>query len=302
MSVNLITHRTSPRSRQALFEKTRHRILSRKATQNRSPQQLLLLLDELMKFELGVFLLDNQGINGYWIDHVVNWVPTAQKPPEMSELEYIIYSQFPSALATRERHQIFLQLIQDRIDLVQCALSVPCGLMSEFFQLNSEHIFSTHFVGLDLDERVLELTQLMAERKGMQENCEFYWGDSWEMNFDNEFDLLSSNGLNFFEHDDEKVIELYQLFFNALKTGGSLVTSFLTPPPLISSVSPWLMEYIDPDMMDLENQLFSDVIDVHWNAYRTEDQTRHQLESVGFKKIRFIYDKAHIFPTVLAEK
>jgi chemotaxis methyl-accepting protein methylase len=38
-----------------------------------------------------------------------------------------------------------------------------------------------------------------------------------------EFDLISSNGLNIYVKDKEQVIALYQKFFDALKPGGTLV-------------------------------------------------------------------------------
>lgn len=48
--------------------------------------------------------------------------------------------------------------------------------------------------------------------------------------------------------------------------------------------------------------IFLDILNAKWSAYRTEDLTKQQLEHAGFKEIKFIYDDAHLFPTVVAKK
>lgn len=45
------------------------------------------------------------------------------------------------------------------------------------------------------------------------------------------FHLIASNGLNIYEPEDDRVIQLYRGFHDALKPGGVLITSALTPPP-----------------------------------------------------------------------
>ena len=81
-----------------------------------------------------------------------------------------------------------------------------------------------------------------------------------------------------------------------------LVTSFLTPPPTLSEDSPW--RNYDPLEALKQNTLFSEVIGVQWQAFRTEGQTRAQLEQAGFTpdNIQFRYDSQGMFPTVIAKK
>ena len=116
----------------------------------------------------------------------------------------------------------------------------------------------------------------------------------------NGYDIITSNGLNIYQPNDEKVIDLYKKFYQALKPGGILITSFLTPPPSISTESTWK----NFDLSDALKQkvLFSDIIQVNWQTFRTEAQTRLQLAKAGFKTIEFINDSCSIFPTVTAIK
>jgi hypothetical protein len=45
-----------------------------------------------------------------------------------------------------------------------------------------------------------------------------------------------------------------------------------------------------------------DVLDAKWQVFRAEEIVRAQLEEAGFLEVEFLYDKAHIFPTVVAKK
>ena len=80
------------------------------------------------------------------------------------------------------------------------------------------------------------------------------------------------------------------------------MTSFLTPPPTLSAESPWKMAQLDPAALALQFLLFVRIIEVKWGAFRTHAQTRAQLERAGFVDIRFIDDRASMFPTVVARK
>ena len=120
------------------------------------------------------------------------------------------------------------------------------------------------------------------------------------MNAQEEFDIITSNGLNFYEPDEAKVVELYKSFYGALKKGGVLVTSFLTPPPQMDPNSTWK----NYNLADIQKQkaIFRDIMDARWSAMRSEELTRSQLEAAGFKVHEIIYDRQGLFPTVIAEK
>lgn len=44
------------------------------------------------------------------------------------------------------------------------------------------------------------------------------------------------------------------------------------------------------------------IIEAKWQCFRSTEQTKRQLEAVGFDKIEFVSDKAKVFPTVVAYK
>jgi hypothetical protein len=88
----------------------------------------------------------------------------------------------------------------------------------------------------------------------------------------------------------------------ALFPGGILVTSFATPPPVVDAASPWDMSKINPEDLMLQSIVFSDIVKVKWQCFRTVDQTYLQLKSTGFSDIDFIYDDARLIPTVIARK
>lgn len=113
---------------------------------------------------------------------------------------------------------------------------------------------------------------------------------------------MTSNGLNIYEPDDERVTALYRVFFDMLKPGGWLVSSFLTPPSAISPQSPWNAEAIDQTALALQRLLLVRIVEAKWNAFRTHTQTVRQLQEAGFEDIRFVDDRARMFPTVVARK
>jgi len=115
-------------------------------------------------------------------------------------------------------------------------------------------------------------------------------------------DLISSNGLTIYEADEDRVSELYRIFWRALKPGGKLVTSFLTPPPSLSPQCEWKSDKIDEHDLLMQKIIFVDIIEAKWQCYRSSEQIEKQLQAAGFKEIEFIYDEAKLFPTVVAYK
>ena len=175
-------------------------------------------------------------------------------------------------------------------------------MMGELLYLNFENIDKIQLTGLDYDPNTLNDARSLATKQNRLPMIKLHQGDAWQMTFNNEFDLISSNGLNIYEPDDERVTQLYQRFYNALKPGGKLVTSFLTPPPNLSDSCEWDMSAINHADLLKQKIIFVDILEAKWQCFRTSEQTQLQLESVGFERIEFIYDKAKLFPTVVAYK
>jgi len=264
--------------------------------------QQISLLDDLSSFELGRFLLENRGLNAYWTHRLVTYPQSAQSADAMSGLERRMFEKFPAALATRERFGIFRQQLQALLKPGLVLASVPCGLMSELLLLDYEQQSDIALVGIDLDQQALDSALALAEERGLADRLSLRCEDAWTSGVQNEFDVLTSNGLNIYEPDDSRVDALYRSFFDALKPGGTLVTSFLTPPPTLSDESPWNFAEVDRESLTLQHLLFVRVIEAKWNAFRTHAQTKTQLENAGFIDIRFFDDRARMFPTVIARK
>lgn len=96
------------------------------------------------------------------------------------------------------------------------------------------------------------------------------------------------------------MVALYRQFYNALKPNGCLILSFLTPPPSRSDNSPW-HNYIADDVTK-QKAIFTDIIDVGWQSFRSEADTKSQLKAAGFAEFEIIYDTQGMFPVIVARK
>ena len=250
------------------------------------------LLKALWGFDLGRFLLKNKGLDGYWTAYLILHGPKTQ---DLSPLESWMIHEAPVVKATRERYGIFQKKLKAHVKDGMTVASLPCGLMDDLLSLNKK----IHGVGIDLDQNSLDLAAKNAEGKGLL-SLSFERRDGWQMAIENRFDVLTSNGLNIYEPDPERVVLLYKEFYKSLKPGGILITSFLTPPPALSKESPW-KNYRAEDAAK-QKMLFSDVIGAAWTSFRTEAETRSQLEASGFEVLEVCYDHQGMFPTVVAKK
>jgi hypothetical protein len=265
-------------------------------------EQQLAVVDQLASFELGRFLLVNRGLDAYWTHRLVTYVPGTLKRGEVSDLEYQVFEQMPAVLATRERFGIFRREVQAMLKPGIALASVPSGLMGDLLLLDHTACPDATLLGVDLDPRALDGARALAAERGLAQQLTLRHADAWEMDLNGAADVLTSNGLNIYEPNDERVTALYRKFFDALKPGGRLVTSFLTPPPMLSPESPWDMSAVTPALLGLQHLLFVKIIEAKWSAFRTEAQTRAQLEAAGFTEMTFIDDRARMFPTVVARK
>lgn len=307
-SKQLISHHASEESIEDVMNKIAKRIQGQGDKPQISVKQQLDLLQQLSTFDFGRFLLKNQGINGYWTHYMLmhpfrslkNDIQGEQRT--LTELEQFILEKAPTMLATQQRFKIFLQENQEKVAEKAQLACIPCGMMGELLYLDYHLVQNIHLVGFDYDGETLKDAHELAKKRSLLPFVELHQLNAWDLNISNRFDLISSNGLTIYEPNDKKVLALYGLFHQALKEGGKLVTSFLTPPPTLSEHCEWEMSQIDENALLLQKILFADIINAKWQCFRSTEQTRSQLESVGFRQIRFIYDKAHLFPTVVAYK
>jgi len=255
------------------------------------------ILHQMTEFELGRFLLANGGINGYWTAY---WLIHGPQKKLENPLEDWLINRSPSFTASQERYKIFQREIQSRLRSNMKLASIPCGLMDSLLGLDYTHLENVELIGVDIDQESLILAKENILKYRPNAKVSFLKKSAWHLDTSDSYDLITSNGLNFYEADDRKVVGLYKSFFKALKPGGILVTSFLTPPPGTAQPSPWINFNRDDALM--QKAIFVDILQAKWQATRTESLTRQQLEEAGFKNIKFINDKRNIFPTVIAQK
>ncbi|RKT98728.1 SAM-dependent methyltransferase [Burkholderia sp. Nafp2/4-1b] len=262
----------------------------------------LALVEQLSGFEFGRFLLLNRGLDAYWTHRLVTYEPGSLQQGSVSELEYLIFERLPAVLATRERCNIFRRELQVKLKPGSVLASVPCGWMGDLLLLDYDACPDVRLLGVDLDRKALDGAHRLANDRGLAQRVTLHHADAWEMSLNAEVDVLTSNGLNIYESDNERVVTLYRKFFDALKPGGQLITSFLTPPPTLSNKSAWDMSAVAPTLLELQQLLFTRIIEAKWNTFRTHAQTSEQLERAGFRDITFFDDRARMFPTVIAHK
>jgi SAM-dependent methyltransferase len=285
------------------------RIVAKGDQNDASVTEQLTIVDQLMTFGFEQFLLKNQGLNGFWTQHMVlypKWSQALEKQDHITDFERWMLEKMPLIRSTQNRFIIFQELIQDFIkkhpqENIVLA-SPPCGLMDDLLTLDLPRNQSIKLIGIDLDQHSLIGARENAKRLGLESRSEFRQMDAWKMHVEEQFDLLTSNGLNIYEEDNGRVTELYKKFYVALKPNGVLVTCFLTPPPWLDPASSWEMKNINQDDLLRQNIINSYIVQPKWQAYRTEASTLGQLNEAGFRNAQIIYDEYKVFPTVLAFK
>lgn len=256
---------------------------------------------QLPAFELGRHLLANKSLDGYWTQYCVVEHPKNRDLPT-HPLEAFFLNQAPTILATQERFTIFRNQLQQRLKGGMVIASVPCGYMDDLLDLDYRDATNVTLVGCDIDTKSCTGTRENAAQHGLTHVTEIHCMDAWDLGsrFPGKFDMLTSNGLNIYVPNPAKEQALYANFAQALKPGGWLVTSFLTPPPQMDAASPW--QDIDPQALALQKTLFSDVLGVTWQNYRMPQVMENALRQAGFGNIEIHYDRQHLFPTIVAQK
>ncbi len=213
------------------------------------------------------------------------------------QLEDFILNRAPTMQATQERFDIFRRETQAILHDEMSIASVPCGLMDDLLSLDYSQTTNIRRVGLDIDPESVE--GALANAKIYALKAEAYLADAWNLRaYAKQFELITSNGLNIYVDNQEHELELYRSFAAALKPGGWLITSFLTPPPSMDRNSPW--QVIDRAALLRQKIIFSDVLNANWRVFRSEAQMRELLALAGFEVLNVSYDRQKLFPAVVA--
>lgn len=262
--------------------------------------EALQILAELQTFSLGRHLLLHGSLNGYWTRYCVSGQAMNRKTAlrdGFGQLEDFILNLSPTMQATQERFEIFRRETQARLHDQMTVASIPCGFMDDLLSLDYSRIPNIRRVGLDIDPKSIE--GALANAKTYALKSEAYIADAWDMRtYAKQFDLITSNGLNIYVDDREHELELYRSFASALKPGGWLITSFLTPPPSMDRNSPW--QIIDRAAVVRQKIIFSDVLKAKWRVFRSEALMRELLALAGFEVLNVFYDRQKLYPTVVA--
>lgn len=307
-SQRTLSHNPNSNALEEAIESIRTRIRAAGDKPHASMAKQLQILEELAGFEFGRFLLQNNGWNGYWTHHILTHPEKGRKTglehdgKPLTKMESFMLNEMPAVLATQERYGHFLAQNQQAVRSGAVLTCIPCGLMGELLYLDYSDVENFRLVGIDIDKDALTGAKTLAQSLKLDQNVELLEKDAWNLGIKDEFDLLSSNGLNVYEPDIDKLTELYRQFYLALKPGGKLVTSFLTYSPFNSEKSEWDMTKINPEALLIQRIIFSDVLTPKWASFCSSPEMHQQLASVGFKSIRIIPDRAMLFPTVVAIK
>lgn len=252
----------------------------------------LALLQDLVETPIGRFLIKNKGLNGFW----TAWVFRDQEPRHsLSPIEdWLLHRSFWSM--ARERYYVFQEMIQSHIKEGMHIASVPCGLMDDLITLQSEFKSSLHFTGIDIDQESIKLAQENAQRHSIAKQCEFFIRDAWQLGFEQAFGLITSNGLNMYVADSDKLTDLYRNFHKALHQDGILITSF------IPSLSETQILSLPQDDLKKEMSIFQDIIQVNYLNFCSESEIRSQLHTAGFEILEVRYNQWGMAPVLVAKK
>lgn len=251
------------------------------------------LIGELEKFPLGRCLLLHGGIDAKQTDYLIK-----HDKGQLAEgsLERQIFDM-PIVGAMRERAAHFTEIIQREMmeNGVQQLASLPCGYMSDLLDLDFSGLAYFELTGIDISREAIEVAQRRAEAKGLELRTELLLRDAWYVDIKEQFGLLASNGFALYIKERGRVEDFYRICYRALKPGGLLVTSFLTPP------SEWDHSAIDGEKMAFQKLLVVDIAQCGLFPW-PEREFREMLQRVGFEDIHVHYDTAHLFPTVTAKR
>lgn len=258
-------------------------------------------LDKLMEFGFGRFLIFNKGADGFWTDKLLSWTPKNEYIFK-NEIEEYIFKDALVTTSSRERFKIFQEEIQKNLNSRMTLASIPCGLMRDLLTLDFTNVKNIDLIGIDLDPNSIHLSKDLAEKNDLNNCVEYECKDAWNLELDSKVDIITSSGLNVYEKNYEKLINLYKSFYRALKNDGILITSFLTPPPNICSNSPWMITDIPEKTLELAKIIFGDILELNWQNFKTEKEVLTDLKKAGFKDFQIKYDSRKIFPTIIAKK
>jgi len=307
--MNNRSHRKDPVA--SSFEDTLRKLKSNVMMKGNLPhvsvERQLEVIDDLATFPFGRYIIERRGANGYWTDYLIAHPQNGRLSGLNSEgdafgpMEDFLLNRAPVVVAHQERFQIFQEISQTFVKEGVVMASIPCGIMRDLLTLDFSHVTDYKLVGVDLDHDSLSHARKLAQEQGI-DSVDLLQMDAWKLSFRSEFDVINSNGLNVYESDREKVVDLYHNLYRALRPGGALVSGILTYPPSAGDKSDWLMEGMREEDILMDQVLHKDILDINWSNFRTLEDAFTDFQKAGFRECSLRCDKHRVFPTVIAYK
>jgi SAM-dependent methyltransferase len=264
----------------------------------------------MAKGPLGLFLLSAGGLDWEHTDWLFNrdLVRLASSlsigagaSEASANLEHFFFNEAPAVRATQERFVDFQAALSELVadgairDHAVVA-SIPGGRLRDLltFETGTLHL---HRVAIDIDPQALQGARELATLKNVTD-VETRQRDALALPEEAEFDTILSNGLNIYLGDPDAE-RLYNSFHRALKPGGHLITSHLTPPP--PRAQDWTAAVHIPDALR-QRHLLNEIAPAKWETHlRPSSQTVGQLERAGFS-VKVRSSRMGMFPTFVARK
>jgi hypothetical protein len=263
-----------------------------------SSSDVIDLIHQLKEFELGRAMLTTGALTSSWVDYICH----NETSPTGHPLETWFLSKAPRIKAARERYYITRDVLQKKLrsNMVFCVM--PCGVISKVAELDYSKIKNIKIIGYDNDVHGLVKAELQMQPLVDQGkvNLLLLKKNIWLLDDRNQHDLIISNRLSVLESDSQKVLELFEKYYGALRRRGLFISSFFTPSPLHNlHTSPW--KDVDANDMLIEHSIFVDIMDFR-PAARSESKMVNLLHKAGFEIVEILYDTHNIYPTIIARK
>ena len=247
------------------------------------------ILHELTQFELGRFLIKNRGLNGSWshyISYEYSLLEDHQKP--INKVERMLVES-NGDLELKVRLVMVRELLQANLFEGIKMLSVPCGVMADLLTLDFSKTRKFELFGIDLDPQSLALAENFSRKMGLQKYASFACRDAWNLGLLEKFDVVVSMGLNMYISSRAQSVELYKSLRSALKKGGKLMLSYMTPHPFRDPNTERDLSSLDPAAVRLHRMVMAEIIKTKIVNFPSTLEIQSQLMDAGFGEVQIHY-------------
>ncbi len=250
------------------------------------------LIEELEDCSIGRYLLSSRGFNGYWFDYLCQPIPKIQRP--IADIEKFIVQEAPLSLAFKESRSILQKIVTQNIQEYIRMASLPCGLMTTFFELDFSHASHFSLLGLDLDYEAINISIEIAKKRNLLNHVQYIHGDVFDFSNKDDFHLIIGFAIEFYITSRDYATKYFKVVHNSLKKNGAFVGAFFSDP------SYWNIK--DEDSLHKQIMIFNDILSLPFGMKFTLDDMSEILENVGFYNIQFVFDEQKMIPVVFCQK